>query len=117
VGAQAPAFHNNNKEKVMPKVGNKKFPYTAKGKSAAKAEAKKRGMSDVDKATFDYMKAKSYSLKKDKSAEMRRRVGRAEQILDKKWSESQKPATKAKSPVAARKKVMPKRKQKKTKNY
>jgi hypothetical protein len=32
VGAQAPAFHNNNnKEKVMPKVGNKKFPYTAKG--------------------------------------------------------------------------------------
>jgi hypothetical protein len=38
VGAQAPAFHNNNnKEKVMPKVGNKKFPYTAKGKADAKA--------------------------------------------------------------------------------
>ena len=107
----------------MPKVGNKKFPYTAKGKSAAKAEAKKRGMSDVDKATFDYMKAKSYSLTKDKSAEMRRRVGRAGEILDKKWSESQKPASKPKGPVAARKKVMPakqrnpKQRKKKTKNY
>ena len=102
----------------MPKVGNKKFPYTAKGKSAAKAEAKKRGFSDADKAAFDYMKAKSYSLTKDKSAEMRRRVGRAEQILDKKWSESNKPASKTKGPVAARKKVMPaKQKQKKTKNY
>jgi hypothetical protein len=27
----------------MPKVGKKKFPYTAKGKSAAKAYAKKTG--------------------------------------------------------------------------
>jgi hypothetical protein len=27
----------------MPKVGNKKFAYTAKGKSAAKMEAKKTG--------------------------------------------------------------------------
>jgi len=27
----------------MPKVGKKKFPYTAKGKAAAKAEAKKTG--------------------------------------------------------------------------
>jgi hypothetical protein len=25
----------------MPKVGNKKFPYTKKGKAAAKAEARK----------------------------------------------------------------------------
>jgi|TARA_R100000306_G_scaffold19445_1_gene23600 hypothetical protein len=27
----------------MPKVGKKKFPYTAKGKKAAKAHAKKTG--------------------------------------------------------------------------
>lgn len=27
----------------MPKVGKKKFPYTAKGKAAAKKEAKKTG--------------------------------------------------------------------------
>jgi hypothetical protein len=30
-------------EQVMPKVGKKKFPYTAKGKAAAKAFAKKVG--------------------------------------------------------------------------
>lgn len=29
----------------MPKVGKKKFPYTAKGKMEAKAAAKKTGMS------------------------------------------------------------------------
>jgi len=28
----------------MPKVGNKHYPYTAKGKAAAKAAAKKKGM-------------------------------------------------------------------------
>lgn len=28
----------------MPMVGKKKFPYTAKGKAAAKKEAKKSGM-------------------------------------------------------------------------
>lgn len=28
---------------VMPKVGKKKFPYTAKGKAAAKSYAKKTG--------------------------------------------------------------------------
>ena len=28
----------------MPKVGKKEFPYTAKGKAAAKKEAKKTGM-------------------------------------------------------------------------
>jgi len=27
----------------MPKVGKKKFPYTSKGKAAAKAYAKKKG--------------------------------------------------------------------------
>jgi len=30
-------------EQVMPKVGKKKFPYTKKGKSAAKSYAKKMG--------------------------------------------------------------------------
>jgi hypothetical protein len=45
VGAQAPAFHNNNnKEKVMPKVGNKKFPYTAKGKADAAESKRQRAM-------------------------------------------------------------------------
>jgi hypothetical protein len=28
----------------MPKVGNKEFPYNAKGMAMAKAEAKKKGM-------------------------------------------------------------------------
>ncbi len=28
----------------MPRVGNKHYPYTAKGKAAAKAAAKKKGM-------------------------------------------------------------------------
>jgi hypothetical protein len=33
----------------MPKVGTKKFPYTAKGKEAAKAAAKKSGKKVVKK--------------------------------------------------------------------
>tara|TARA_R110000803_G_scaffold5107_7_gene16915 strand:- start:182 stop:286 length:105 start_codon:yes stop_codon:yes gene_type:complete len=33
----------------MPKVGTKKFPYTAKGKAAAKAAAKKTGKKVVKK--------------------------------------------------------------------
>ena len=33
----------------MPKVGTKKFPYTAKGKGAAKAAAKKSGKKVVKK--------------------------------------------------------------------
>ncbi len=33
----------------MPKVGAKKFPYTAKGKAAAKAAAKKTGKKVVKK--------------------------------------------------------------------
>ena len=33
----------NNKESKMPKVGKKKFAYTAKGKVAAKKFAKKTG--------------------------------------------------------------------------
>tara|TARA_X000001382_G_scaffold35641_1_gene23454 strand:+ start:101 stop:232 length:132 start_codon:yes stop_codon:yes gene_type:complete len=36
----------------MPKVGNKHYPYTAKGKAQAKAAAKKKGM----KMTKAYMK-------------------------------------------------------------
>lgn len=36
----------------MPKVGNKKFPYTAKGKAMAKKESKKTGK----KMTSAYMK-------------------------------------------------------------
>lgn len=89
----------------MPQVGKRKFAYTAKGKAAAKAETKKRGIpSDGDKAVFDYMKAKKYSMTKDKSAEMRRRVGLAGQILDKKWSESQKVAPKTKGGSSGRQK-------------
>jgi hypothetical protein len=43
VGAQAPAFHNNNnKERVMPK--DKKFPYTAKGKADAAESKRQRAM-------------------------------------------------------------------------
>ena len=33
----------NRKERKMPKVGKKKFPYTAAGKSAARKEAAKTG--------------------------------------------------------------------------
>ena len=32
-----------SKENNMPKVGKKKFPYTKKGKKAAKQHAKKKG--------------------------------------------------------------------------
>ena len=34
----------------MPKVGKKKFPYTAKGKMAAKSYAKKKGLKVNDAA-------------------------------------------------------------------
>ena len=34
----------------MPQVGNKKFPYTAAGMKAAKAEAKKSNKTMVDKS-------------------------------------------------------------------
>jgi len=40
------------KDKAMPKVGNKSFPYTAKGKMAAKAAAKKSGKKMTKKAGY-----------------------------------------------------------------
>ena len=36
-------FRNEEGVALMPKVGKKKFPYTAKGKAAAKSYAKKTG--------------------------------------------------------------------------
>jgi len=36
--------YTKNGATIMPKVGKKEFPYTAKGKAAAKKEAKKTGM-------------------------------------------------------------------------
>jgi hypothetical protein len=41
----------------MPKVGNKKFPYTAKGMAMAKKEAKKSGkkMNNMKKMTMKKM--------------------------------------------------------------
>ena len=44
----------------MPKVGNKHYPYTAKGKAQAKAAAKKTGM----KMTKAYMKGGYAKAKK-----------------------------------------------------
>ena len=37
-------MYTKNGATIMPKVGKKEFPYTAKGKAAAKKEAKKTGM-------------------------------------------------------------------------
>jgi hypothetical protein len=34
---------NNNRRNIMPMVGKKKFPYSKKGKAAAKKYAKKTG--------------------------------------------------------------------------
>jgi hypothetical protein len=42
-GFQEGVCRNEEGVALMPKVGKKKFPYTAKGKSAAKAYAKKTG--------------------------------------------------------------------------
>ena len=38
----------------MPKVGNKKFPYTTKGKAAAKAYSKKTGKKTKKKKKSSY---------------------------------------------------------------
>ena len=40
----------NGKEIVMPMVGKKKFPYTAKGKAKAKAAAGRRRKTNKNKA-------------------------------------------------------------------
>lgn len=55
---------------------------------AKKRAAKKRNPLEdkADKAAFDLMKAYSYNMAYDPSAEMRRRVQRAEEILDMRWN-------------------------------
>jgi hypothetical protein len=42
-GPRIGGIKHRKEENPMPKVGKKSFPYTAKGKAMAKAEAKKTG--------------------------------------------------------------------------
>jgi hypothetical protein len=40
---------NTNNNNIMPKVGDKSYPYTPKGKKAAKKAAKRKGLKIMSK--------------------------------------------------------------------